>query len=167
MRKPPPPRPTKHTKDILAAAVARNKTASGVARDLGVNLAMVTYLRKRFKFFGIDTSHFCGRGHNESGIPKSWDMRTKPEGILRLRDPSMHPEATHRLRRALLEIGRKHECEKCEAQPFWMGEPLVLQIDHKNGLKHDNRPENLAFLCPNCHSQTPTYGIRNRKAVRK
>lgn len=47
----------------------------------------------------------------------------------------------------------------------WRGKPLVIQIDHINGLREDWRFENLRMLCPNCHSQTPTYGGRNRKRV--
>jgi hypothetical protein len=30
-----------------------------------------------------------------------------------------------------------------------------------NGNRDDNRLENLRLLCPNCHSQTPTYCGRN------
>lgn len=30
----------------------------------------------------------------------------------------------------------------------------------------DNRFENLKILCPNCHSQTPTYAAKNRKKKR-
>ena len=43
----------------------------------------------------------------------------------------------------------------------WRGKPLNAQLHHKNGDGADNRLENVAFLCPNCHSQTDTYGGRN------
>ena len=45
----------------------------------------------------------------------------------------------------------------------WRGKPLSLHIDHINGVKNDHRLENLRMLCPNCHSQTETYGGRNMK----
>lgn len=34
---------------------------------------------------------------------------------------------------------------------------------HKNGDWRDNRAYNLRFLCPNCHSQTPNFGTKNRR----
>jgi hypothetical protein len=43
----------------------------------------------------------------------------------------------------------------------WRDRPLSLELHHRNGEKHDNRLENLALLCPNCHSQTDSWGGRN------
>lgn len=45
----------------------------------------------------------------------------------------------------------------------WNNKTLSLELDHINGINNDNRLENLRFLCPNCHSQTCTYGSRNSK----
>lgn len=45
----------------------------------------------------------------------------------------------------------------------WNGKTLSLELDHINGINNDNRLENLRFLCPNCHSQTDTYGSKNQK----
>ena len=50
----------------------------------------------------------------------------------------------------------------CGLEEFWQGKPITLQLEHKNGDNFDNRLENLEFLCPNCHSQTLTYGSKNR-----
>ena len=44
-----------------------------------------------------------------------------------------------------------------------MGKPLTLHVDHINGVNNDCRRENLRFLCPNCHAQTPTHAGRNKK----
>lgn len=68
---------------------------------------------------------------------------------------------TSHLKRRLISEGLlKSECYKCGITD-WLGELLVLQLDHKNGNELDNRLENLWILCPNCHSQTPTYGSKN------
>jgi predicted HNH restriction endonuclease len=42
-----------------------------------------------------------------------------------------------------------------------------MALHHINGNGHDNRLENLALLCPNCHSQTPNFGVKNIARARK
>ena len=60
--------------------------------------------------------------------------------------------------------------ESCvfHTQPLvWNGKTLPLILDHKNGVRRDNRPENLHYLCPNCDSQQPTRGGGNKGRVRE
>ena len=39
----------------------------------------------------------------------------------------------------------------------WLGKPIMLHVNHKNGDWLDDRPENVEFMRPNCHSQTSNY----------
>lgn len=55
----------------------------------------------------------------------------------------------------------KNECYECKLQPLWNNKPLIMHLDHINGINNDNRLENLRVLCPNCHSQTETYAGKN------
>lgn len=55
-----------------------------------------------------------------------------------------------------------YKCAICGCTE-WQGKTLSLELDHINGVNNDNRLENLRFLCPNCHSQTSTYGSRNQQ----
>lgn len=45
----------------------------------------------------------------------------------------------------------------------WQNKEITLQLHHVNGCHSDNSLENLQLLCPNCHSQTPTFGNKNSK----
>jgi Zn finger protein HypA/HybF involved in hydrogenase expression len=65
------------------------------------------------------------------------------------------------LRNYLISI-KKEVCEGCGIGPVYNGKPLTLEVDHIDGRCFNNRLENLRFLCPNCHSQTPTYKFKNK-----
>jgi hypothetical protein len=54
----------------------------------------------------------------------------------------------------LLERGCK--CEAC-GNTEWMGKPITIELEHSDGDRKNNTRENLKLLCPNCHSQTPTW----------
>ena len=44
---------------------------------------------------------------------------------------------------------------------------MTLILDHINGENHDDRLENLRWVCPNCNQQLPTTGGRNQKRRKK
>lgn len=54
-----------------------------------------------------------------------------------------------------------YKCTCCGISD-WNGNPLILEIDHIDGKSDNNSPDNLRFICPNCHSQTNTYKSKNR-----
>jgi hypothetical protein len=68
----------------------------------------------------------------------------------------------HHVKSRLLSAGLKRErCETCGLTD-WRGAPIAFELHHVNGDGLDNRLENLVLLCPNCHSQTDTWGGRNK-----
>jgi Zn finger protein HypA/HybF involved in hydrogenase expression len=70
------------------------------------------------------------------------------------------------LRKKLIQQGLKNlRCENC-LNTHWLGKPISLELHHINGVKKDNRLDNLQILCPNCHAQTEHYrGRKKRKKV--
>ena len=150
----------KISNEQLAELVSQCKNVMEVCHRIsGHTVAKSThsYWCKRIKSAGISTAHF------KRSSPKVQTPRSVT-AIL-----SDHTGATYRtpakdLRWALQQIGRPYVCEKCGQEPWWQGEPLVLQVDHKNGNNKDDRPENLRFLCANCHSQTSTFGSKNGRS---
>jgi 5-methylcytosine-specific restriction endonuclease McrA len=75
-----------------------------------------------------------------------------------LTGPRHRAHVRRRLVGAGLLIAR---CAVC-AISDWRGEPLSLELHHINGDGNDNRLANLQLLCPNCHSQTDSWGGRNK-----
>jgi Zn finger protein HypA/HybF involved in hydrogenase expression len=44
----------------------------------------------------------------------------------------------------------------------WNDKPIVMELEHNDGNSQNNSLDNLSLICPNCHSQTPTYKGSNK-----
>lgn len=54
-----------------------------------------------------------------------------------------------------------YKCIECGISE-WNNKKIVLELEHKDGNSENNSKENVCLLCPNCHSQTPTYKNKNK-----
>ena len=158
----------KYTKEILAEVVSKSYSVQDVMRKLGLNLAGGTHchLTRRIKQFNLDTSHFLPFGKANAGTVHHGGSDKLHFSTILVRD-RLHgrKEPTIKLRRAMLESGIPHRCAdyRCplHKRPEWIDRPIVLQIDHIDGDWLNNERDNVRFLCPNCHAQTPNFGAKN------
>ena len=73
---------------------------------------------------------------------------------------------TSTLRKRIIQHKLKeYQCEICKIDD-WNNNSISLQLDHKDGDRKNNILDNLRWLCPNCHSQTPTFCSKNIKVKR-
>lgn len=68
---------------------------------------------------------------------------------------------SNRTIRLILSDNLGYKCSSCGISE-WMGSQIVLEVEHKDGNSENNSFENVCLICPNCHSQTPTYKGANR-----
>jgi hypothetical protein len=150
----------------LRIAVAESRTIREALKRLNVQGRGDNYktFHKYVRRLGLDTSHFVGSAHLAGQARMNLASRRSLDTIL---VENSEFENTKRLSQRLLREGvlerRCHECGLTE----WRGQPMPLELDHTNGDRPDNRRENLRFLCPDCHAQTPTFRGRNATAAKR
>jgi hypothetical protein len=137
----------KYTKELLEPVIALSKSWAEVCRKLNVtpSTGAQTHLTSRAKSFDISTTHFTGQGW-----AKGKSFEKKPIEFYLKRNSSTK---SHSLKLRLIAAGIKEaRCEICKLVE-WQGEKIPLELHHINEDHNDNRLENLAILCPNCHAQ--------------
>lgn len=141
------PRKVKYTKELLESIVPHCVSYAEVLKKLGLRQAGGNYasIQRNVEKFGIDTSHMLHQAANAGREFKAFQDLTSKASI----------------RTRLIEL-RGRQCESC-LRTHWLGKLITLEVDHIDGNNRNNEESNLKLLCPNCHSQTPTW--RNRKRV--
>lgn len=141
--------------DKLEQAVAVSDSLADVIRWFNKPLygSIYQHVGRLVKESGLDTSHFS---HGKNQRVYASNARKSAQDILTVYPITHHRIKASLLTRALVDLGISYECSQCGVSE-WNNEPLVLDVDHIDGNAFDCRAENLRFLCPNCHRQTPTF----------
>jgi hypothetical protein len=120
-------------------------------------------LKERIIEDAVDDAHIRNKPQNHAAVKAN---SIPLELILVNNGP--YSIATSSLRKRLIKAGLLEEkCAQCGCDPIWQSKRLVLQLDHIDGSRKNNILSNLRLLCPNCHSQTPTFAGKKMKKIRR
>lgn len=144
-----------YSENEARTAIAASRSWAESLRRLGLCPSGGAWrvLRKHATTWGISTEHFLPGGRPPA------KRRTLAELLV-----EKSPVRGTRLKDRLYDAGLKQrQCEWCGQGEVWNGSHMSLILDHINGVRDDNRLENLRVLCANCNATLDTHCGRNRR----
>ena len=141
-----------YTNEQFAKIISESFSYAECLRKMGYSSnsgSMTKKLKEKIKQLQISIEHF--KHYNNSPI-----IRTEENVFCENSTASQKTLRTFYIKKYPME-----KCSICGLEAQWNGKPLTLILDHVNGFNHDNREENLRWVCPNCNYQLDTTNARN------
>lgn len=138
-------------KDQILVWIEENKSKSFIAKELGCKQET---LNRYLSIMGIEyAGNQSGKGFTKQKTKMSLEEYLKNSVDIQ----------SNKVRTKILEENIKaHQCENCGLET-WLGNPIPLELHHKDGDRNHNELSNFELLCPNCHAFTNSYRGKNSK----
>ena len=151
----------KYDEELMIKFTRESYSKAELLRKLGIppNAGNYKTLQKYINLYNIDISHFTGARWNKGKIYPKYKKSRPLDKILV--ENSNFITSSHLRKRLIDENILENKCYICGIIN-WNDKYISLHLDHINGNNLDHRLENLRILCPNCHSQTDTFGSKNK-----
>jgi hypothetical protein len=154
-----PGRPVSYTEEQATEAIATSYSWAESLRKLGLCPTGGAWrvLKKYAEVWNISTEHFDPARHLQA------NLKTKKRPIEELLVENSTCSRQNLKRRLFQEGLKEPRCEICGQDENWRGRRMAMILDHINGVRNDNRIENLQIVCPNCAATLDTHcGRKNR-----
>ena len=151
-------------KSELQKIIDESKSFADVFRVLGMNSHGSNYktLRKVIDEYKIDLKKINENRTMQNKRDLQLCRRSIPLEKIILGEHQKEYSG-YKLKNRLIKEGYKEwRCENCK-RTEWLGNPIPLQLHHKDGNHLNNKLDNLMLLCHNCHSLTDTFAGKNLK----
>lgn len=150
----------KFNKEELKQAIKISSTFAETLRYLGMCETGNNHLtlKKYIKLWNIEITHFS----TPSERAKKY-LNKPPRPIEELLVKNSFHSRTNLKKRIYSEGLKKPICEMCGQNEIWQGKQISLILDHINGIRNDNRLNNLRIICPNCNASLETHCGKQRK----
>lgn len=149
----------RYTEQQARDAIAESRSYAETLRRLGLCATGGNWLtlRRWAGAWKISTAHFDPYARGAAAAR----ARARPLDEILV---AASEYSRHSLKQRLWSSKLKpRHCEMCGQGEVCNGRPMGLILDHINGVRDDNRLENLRIICPNCAATLDTHCGRKNK----